>query len=131
LELWQVRGLTDIDAVSSITGLQYLFLQSLRNVTAIPDLSKLQNLRRLYLENMMGLKDVSAIQSAPALEELIHACAQNMTVEQYRPLLEIPTLKHAFVGFGSNRKNQSLEDLLLNRGIRRLPDARSKAFVFQ
>jgi Leucine-rich repeat (LRR) protein len=131
LELWQVRGLTDHNAVSSMTGLQYLFLQSLRNVTAIPDLCKLQNLRRIYLENMKGLKDVSTLQSAPALEEFIHVSAQNMKVEDYKHLLEIPTLKRVLVGFGSDRKNQSLEDMMVSRGICRLPDAHSKPFVFQ
>jgi len=38
LELWQIRGLSDIRVISSLGGLQSLFLQSLRNVSAIPDL---------------------------------------------------------------------------------------------
>ena len=33
-ELWQIRGLSDIDVISSLTGLQFLFLQSLRQVIA-------------------------------------------------------------------------------------------------
>ncbi len=78
LELWQIRGLSDIRFVSSLHGLQSLFLQSLINVTAIPDLSKLYHLRRLHLENLKGLKDVSAIRHAPALEEFLHISAQNI-----------------------------------------------------
>jgi hypothetical protein len=35
LELWMVRGLTDLDAVASLGNLQYLFLQALKNVTAL------------------------------------------------------------------------------------------------
>ena len=64
LELWQIRGLSDIGVLSSLGGLQSLFLQSLINVTAIPDLSKLYNLRRLHLENLKGLKvDLSNAES--------------------------------------------------------------------
>jgi hypothetical protein len=130
LELWQVRGLADLSAVSSLMGLQYLFLQSLRNVTAIPDLSKLQNLRRIYLENMKGLKDVKALHSAPALEEFIQVSAQNMEVEDYKYLLEIPTLKRVLVGFESDRKNQTFKDMAASRGIHELSGLHSKPFAF-
>ena len=130
MELWQVRGLDDLSAVSSMRGLQYLFLQSLKNVKAIPDLARLRNLRRLYLENMKGLKDVSALRSAPALEEFIHISARNMSVEHYKLLLEIPTLKHALVLFGSERKNQSFEDMMSTGGIQKPTDAHSRPFLF-
>src|SRR5207302_5926165 len=40
LELWQIRGLNDLSPISEMTGLQFLFLQSLRNVTRLPDFSR-------------------------------------------------------------------------------------------
>ena len=43
LELRQIRGLRDLRVISSLSGLQYLFLQALRNVIAVPDVSKLLN----------------------------------------------------------------------------------------
>jgi len=39
LKLWQIRGLMNIDFVSHILGLQYLFLQSLPHIERIPDIS--------------------------------------------------------------------------------------------
>lgn len=116
LELWQVRGLSDLSFISSLPGLQYLFLQSLRNVRQIPDLSKLSRLRRLHLENMKGLKDITAILQAPALEEFSHVSAQNISPEQYAPLLQMPTLKSVRVGFGSRKKNDAFAQLAMRLG---------------
>jgi hypothetical protein len=116
LELWQIRGLADLSVISSLTGLQYLFLQSLRNVTRIPDLSKLSKLRRLYLENMKGLKDVSAIRHAPTLEEFVHISAQNIPPEMYNDLMLMPTLNYLHVGFGSRKKNDEFNALVLRSG---------------
>jgi hypothetical protein len=116
LELWQIRGLVDISVISSLRGLQFLFLQSLRNISAIPDLSKLYKLRRLHLENMKGLKDVSAIRRAPALEEFLHISAQNISPELYKELMFMPTLENLHLGFGSRKKNEEFNGLVLQSG---------------
>lgn len=111
-ELWQVKGLSDIGVISSLTGLQHLFLQSLRRIAALPSLQPLKRLRRISLENMKGLKDVSALEHAPGLEEFIHVAAENMQPENYLPLLRNPHLKRALVGFGSDKKNNRFKDLM-------------------
>jgi hypothetical protein len=116
LELWQIRGLSDISVVSSLGGLQSLFLQSLINVRTIPDLSKLHKLRRLHLENLKGLQDVSAIHGAPALEEFLHLSAQNIQPKMYKDLMSMPSLKYLNVGFGSRKKNEEFKDLILRSG---------------
>jgi hypothetical protein len=118
LELWQIRGLQDISVVSSLPGLQFLFLQSLPHILAIPDLSELRLLRRVLLENMKGLTDISALLTAPALEELIHLSAQRTKPEQYFELLERRTLKQLFVGFGNLKRNEMLRDAAAVRGIK-------------
>lgn len=116
LELWQVRGLSDIGVISTLSGLQFLFLQSLINVIAIPDLSKLQHLRRLHLENLKSLRDVGAIHHAPALEEFVHISAQNIQTEMYKGLMSMPSLKYVHVGFGSRKKNEEFNALVLWSG---------------
>lgn len=128
LELWRIRGLSDISVISSLTGLQYLFLQDLRNVSSIPDLSKLTKLRRIHLENMKGLEDVSAIRHAPALEQFIHVSAQNIPPEKYGDLLLKPSLRELFVGFGSEKKNQEFNSLVMRSGKSQY---RRTQFVFQ
>jgi hypothetical protein len=127
LELWQVRGLSDLSPISQMAGLQYLYLQSLRNVTRLPDLSGLVSLRRLYLENMKGLKDVSSIESAPALEELIHVSAHGLEPSDYANLVRAKRLKRALFGFGSDRKNQALLEVMRENGIE---EYRHKPFQF-
>ena len=117
LKLWQTRGLNDISVVSTLHGLQYLFLQSLKHVRSIPGLSRLAKLRRIWLENTKGLEDVSALQGALCLEEFIHTSAQNMRPTQYEVLQKIPTLKRVLVGFGSDKKNKTLETLMSAVGV--------------
>lgn len=123
LELWQVRGLSDLAVISTLTGLQYLYLQSLRNVATLPDCSRLVHLRRVYLETMKGLQSISGVLRAPALEEFIHVCAQNMQPEQYAELLSLPTLRAAAFGFGSDRKNQRMDTMLAEHGIQKYTPA--------
>jgi hypothetical protein len=117
LELWQVRGLDDISVISTLTGLQYLFLQSLPHIARIPDLSRLGALRRIYLENLKGLREIRALATAPALEELMHCSAEGMQPDQYLDLLKSPTLRRLWVGFGSEKKNETLRSLAQGAGI--------------
>ncbi|WP_188785492.1 hypothetical protein [Nocardioides phosphati] len=50
LELWMVKGLADISPVAAMPHMEFLFLQSLRQVTALPALSNATSLRRVWLE---------------------------------------------------------------------------------
>ena len=117
LELWQIRELSDISVIESLSGLQYLFIQSLRNVKIFPNLEKLYNLRRIYLETMKGLTTLDGLFLAPNLREFIHVCAQNMTVENYERLKEIKSLEKALIRFGSNKKNNQIDEFLTKNKI--------------
>ena len=112
LELWQVLGLEDISVVSTLTGLQHLFLQSLKRVSALPDFRGLGKLRRITLETMKGLQDVSSLRDAPALAEFIHIAASNLQPEDYLPLLENEAVRKVRIGFGSDKKNRAFRKLL-------------------
>src|SRR5690606_34188517 len=112
LELWQIRGLADLQPVASVRTLQYLFLQALRNVTELPSLAPLKKLRRLYLETMKGLTDLSPAAKAPALEEVIAVDMRHLQPEDFRPFLKCRTLRAARVSLGSDRKNRAVADLL-------------------
>jgi hypothetical protein len=116
-ELWQVMGLSDIGVISTLTGLQYLFLQSLCRVTVLPAFDNLHNLRRVLLENMRGLRDIGSLEHAPALEEFIHTSAQNMQIDDYEPLFRNPNLKQVLVGFGSDKRNRELLDHARKLGL--------------
>jgi len=111
LELWQVRGLKDLSFISKLTTLQNLFIQSLKQVEQLPDFSNLAALRRIYLENLKGLTHLSTLKTASVLEEFVFVMAGNLDPEKLIPVLENPSLKNIFCGFGSEKKNNRFNEL--------------------
>lgn len=109
LELWQIRGLGDVDIVASLPGLQRLFLQSLPLVKALPRLDGNHDLRRVVLENLRGCVDFSALETASALEEFALIQGERQQPEQLLPVLRNPAVRGAAAFFGSQRRNQEFE----------------------
>ena len=116
LELWQIMGFSDISLVSTLTGLQYLFLQSLSKVTSLPEFRNLAKLRRISLETMKGLKDVSTLRDAPVLTDYLHVAANNLQPDDYKPLLENKSVKNVLIGFGSDKKNNAFRAMMAEYG---------------
>jgi hypothetical protein len=112
LELWMVRGLSDVSAVAELPELRYLFLQDLKNVTALPSFRSLRELRRCHIENLKGLSDITPIAEAPNLEELVLVSMRHIPVENFTCFRTHPTLKAATVGLGSQRRNKEVASLL-------------------
>ena len=128
LELWMIRGLTNIQAISDVTSLQFLFLQALRRVEKLPSFKKLHQLRRLHLETMKGLYDISPIAEAPALQELLVVDTPQLMPEEFRCLVSHPTLKAATFALGSMKKNEIVKQML---GLPRAPLGKDDDFDFQ
>ena len=124
LELWLIRGLTDITPVAEVISLQYLFLQALKHVEKIPSLNKLPALRRLHIETLKGLYDLTPINTAPALEELIIVDMHQLNPDNFRSFIGHPTLKSAIIGLGSVKKNKAVQEML------KLPRVKSDKFGF-
>jgi hypothetical protein len=112
LELWLVRGLSDISPVANLPHLRYLFLQALKNVTALPPLDRMTALRGIHLETMKGLRDLTPLRSAPALEELFLCDMPHLQVADLQCLVNHPTLRAARLGLGSIKKNDAATALL-------------------
>ena len=113
LELWMIRGLTDLRPVAEMRSLQYLFLQSLRRITSLPSFRELKLLRRVHLETMKGLTDLQPVADAPALEELYVYGMSTLQPEDFRPFVGHPTLRRATVLLGSLKTNAVKEILEL------------------
>lgn len=116
LELWQIRGFSDLRIVSRLPGLQNLFLQSLRQVTKLPALDGAARLRRIVLQNMGGLRDLDALADAPALEELLLLEGRAQDPEDLKALLSNRAVRCAGAFFGSNAKNGRFEQLRVHYG---------------
>ena len=112
LELWLIKGLSDISAVGDIPTLRYLFLQALRQVDTLPDLAGAESLRRVHLETMKGLRDLRPLATAPALEEVALIDMRHLVPADLQPLVGMPTLRAVSAGLGSRRKNVAAAKLL-------------------
>jgi hypothetical protein len=117
LEIWQVKGLTELDVAGQLSGLQYLFLQSLLHVGRLPSFARSRALRRVHLQNMRGLKDVSSLVSAPSLEELVIFEGERQSPDALEPVLAMRTLKRASCAFGSKQKNARFAELRAKHGV--------------
>ncbi|WP_139347853.1 hypothetical protein [Nocardia donostiensis] len=112
LELWMVKGLSDLSPVAHLPHLEYLLLQALRNVEALPAMSGLVRLRRLWIETMKGLTDLSPICQAPALRQLAVVDMGHLRPEAFGPIVGHPTLESLRFGLGSKRKNDAVANLI-------------------
>ncbi len=116
LELWQVRGLSDLNFISDIQSLQNLFIQSLKQVTKIPSLDKSKKLRRIYLENLKGLTDLTSLEFAPNLQDFIYVLAENQEPENILSALRNSSVKNVLCRFGSDKKNNHFDKLVKEYG---------------
>lgn len=110
LELWQVRGLSDLSFISALPTLQNLFIQSLKQVTIFPDLSSNKSLRRISLEDMKGLSDISSLKNAPNLQEFI-IWNGNQNAENFIPVFENTNVKSVGGFLGSDKRNNRFAEL--------------------
>lgn len=113
LELYQIRLLEDISFISTLTGLQSLYLSSLPRVVELPSFKNLKFLKKIQLENMKGLQNIDSLEFAPALQEFIHSSVKSMQPEDYIPLFKNKSVKTIVCGFGSAKKNDEFDKLAL------------------
>ena len=112
VELWLVRGLSDVRTVAQIETLRHLFLQALRQVSMLPSFASSLALRRVDLETMKGLTNLGPLAEAPGLEILNLVDFRHAQPSILRPFIDHPTLRAGIWGFGSNRKNFAAQDLV-------------------
>ena len=119
LELWMIRGLNDISAITDMQHLTFLYLESLKNVTRLPDLSHLGQLDTVWLETMRGLADLAPLATAKGLRRLAVVNMPHLQPSAFTPLAGSPTLEEFIPDLGSNKKNSAVLKLVdLPRGDR-------------
>lgn len=101
LSLMRVRGLADLSPVASLSTLQYLLLDGLKQVTRLPDCGKLKKLRRIHLETMNGLETLEGLERAPALEDVIVIECGKLPPEGFACLKGHRKLKAVLPGIGN------------------------------
>jgi hypothetical protein len=112
LELWRIRGLSDVSTIGSLPHLRHLFLQTLPHVTALPDFAAARALRRIELETLKGIRDLRPLATAPALEELLLADMPQLEPDDLQPLVGHPTLRAVTAHLGGAKRNAEAKALL-------------------
>jgi hypothetical protein len=107
LELWQIRKLSDVSFISTLTGLQNLWLESLANVASFPAVADCKELRRILILNLKTLHDFAAIEFAPALEEFQLIEGIKLTAEGLLPVLRNPTVRRVHAGFSPHQEYEA------------------------
>jgi hypothetical protein len=105
LELWLVRGLSDLSMLARMTQLEVLCLQALKKVVELPSFRELRGLRGVWLETMKGLYDLSPVADAPALEVALLINMPHIKIDDIRSFAGHPTLRAFRAGLGSLRRN--------------------------
>jgi hypothetical protein len=109
LELWMLKGMSDLRAINGLSDLRYLFLQSLRNVEALPDFAADCALRGVHLETMKGLKDLSALARARHLEQLVLFDMPLLQPRDLSFLIGHPSLKELSDALGSKKRHEAVQ----------------------
>ena len=112
LEIWRVRGLSDLTSIADLPHLRTLHLEALPQATALPSLARLTHLRHVTLQSMHGITDLSPVAAAPALESLSLIQMEHLEPDDLRPLAGHPTLRRAHWNIGSLRKTYEAHDVL-------------------
>lgn len=93
LQINQVRGLTDLTVVPTLTSLELLSLYGLPRVTALPSLAPLRQLLRAEVGSMKGLAGLTGLHDAPALTELLLIRTVAVAQDDAQRLAKHPTLR--------------------------------------
>jgi hypothetical protein len=112
LEIWQVRGLSDVSPIGEVRTLRSLFLQALPRVRTLPAFEALTALRDVTLHTMKGVTDLTPLATAPALETLSLIAMGHLEPADLRPLIGHPTLRRGLWNIGSMRKTYEAHDVL-------------------
>lgn len=122
IDLSQIRGLDQLDFLSSMTGLQYIRIGAMPHIHQLPVLDSLDQLRKIELYNMKGLQRLDSLQHAPALIEFIQREAWEREAEDYIPLLQNPALQRAYVHLRNEKKFTRFRQLLEEYGKKNAAD---------
>ncbi|MGH9426163.1 MAG: hypothetical protein ACRD2L_07665 [Terriglobia bacterium] len=112
LNLWRVRGIENAGFLADMVSLRDVHLQDFPKIERLPSLVRLNTLHRFVIQGMKSLVDISGAAESPSLKELLVFNSLQLTPENFKPFVNHPSLTHASVAIGSDKKNVAIEQLL-------------------
>lgn len=112
LEMWQVRKMSDISPLGEVSTLECLSLGGMKHVERLPSFKNLSKLRSIHLEKMSGITDMNPLLEASGLVNLLLISSGHLDVHHLSCLKKHPSLQRVRIGLGSDKKNNTLKELL-------------------
>jgi hypothetical protein len=113
LELWRIRGFTNLMPLVKIPTIQFVFLETLTHIDSLPSLANLSNLRKISLWDLHNLSNIKSILEAPNLEELEILGLNKVKTREFLRLRDHPTLKRASIFVRREKKSARIHDGLM------------------
>jgi hypothetical protein len=110
LDILWVKQLSDIKAISNLSGLIRLKIQYEKQVTKLPDLSKLKKLKNIRLMDLNALSDVSSL-STSHIEEFV-VTGPNKNADFLKSISKSTRPNKVFTYFYSKKEQAKAEQLL-------------------
>ncbi len=112
-----IKGLDNLDLITSLPNLESVKVQYISDITSLPDLSENHFLKDIELMSMKNLTDLSTAQFAPALEEFEYSCvSKELKPLDILPVIKNTTLKKCRIFFPSDKKNKEADSLCIQYG---------------
>lgn len=109
LEFWRVSNLDNVEVLSHLPNLRFIYLQQLKNVRKFPNLSNAFCLKKIMLDDMRGLDEFSALETMPSLEKFRRWCSKTIPADSLIPVLKNPSLKSFYFSCVNQKENNKLD----------------------
>lgn len=118
LELWFVRGVSDLKPIAALRALDHLFLQTIPDVEKLPDMSMMEGLRTLRLTQMKRLRDLKGMLKAPNLLRMAYVDVETrFEPKDLAYLTRHPTLEALWVSWKTNHsKTRAMQQIVRASG---------------
>jgi|694.fasta_scaffold56413_4 hypothetical protein len=113
LDILWVKQLSDINAISKLTGLIKLKIEDEKQIKSLPDLSQLKQLKNIRLMNISTLEDISSLTNSFVDEFII--TGPNKNADFLAPISKSKCVKKVYTYFYLKKEQIKAEQILANK----------------
>lgn len=113
LDILWVKQLSDINALSKLTGLIKLKIEDEKQIKSLPDLSQLKQLKNIRLMNISSLEDISSLTNSFVDEFII--TGPNKNVDFLIPIAKSNCVKKVYTYFYLKKEQSKAEQFFAHK----------------
>ncbi len=119
LVLYKPAKLQTLDILSQMTGLQFIYLQTVNNPTIFPNIEKLSKLRRIVMNSMKSIRDFKEFSKTTSLKEFCFNEVKLQQPEDFIPVFKNKHIEKINIFSLKPVYQKQLEDLMAQYGRQR------------